>query len=253
MSAPLKVMASKVTEIIHLDWSSWYNTVGKIFSSVWDRRKEILYCNASVCMARQNNHTPECILIGTECYDSWVWAIYLFILYWRPLLKQSKTLLFGLSQVSAVVLFFVKHLSVLVLLYRLSLECFRYHTCRYGSRGRSRILQGRGLTQGKLVITLNYCHPTPNHRCIVVITIGESMDDLPHELCFILCSLFKMSKEAFWSYAFPAEGGHLPPWLPWIDTRAGPDFCACCARSLGLWQLCGHSLRNDLGLPIERA
>ena len=24
-------------------------------------------------------HPPECIVIDTECYDGWVWAIYLFI------------------------------------------------------------------------------------------------------------------------------------------------------------------------------
>ena len=31
-------------------------------------------------MAQQSNPTPlECVVNGTECYDGWVWAIYLFI------------------------------------------------------------------------------------------------------------------------------------------------------------------------------
>ena len=38
--------------------------------SVWDRRKEILYGNGSICEVGQNNPTPECVVNGTGCYDS---------------------------------------------------------------------------------------------------------------------------------------------------------------------------------------
>ena len=37
--------------------------------SVRDRRKEILYGNGLVDNVNQNNPTPECEVIGTECYD----------------------------------------------------------------------------------------------------------------------------------------------------------------------------------------
>ena len=48
--------------------SSWYNKVGDILVSVWDRRKQFLYVDGSACMARQNNPTPpECVVSGTEC------------------------------------------------------------------------------------------------------------------------------------------------------------------------------------------
>ena len=36
---------------------------------VWDRMKEILYCNRSVGEVIQNNPTPECEVNGTMCYD----------------------------------------------------------------------------------------------------------------------------------------------------------------------------------------
>ena len=32
-----------------------------------------------VCTFQQNNATPECVVDGTEYYDSWVRAIYLFM------------------------------------------------------------------------------------------------------------------------------------------------------------------------------
>ena len=48
--------------------SSWYNKVGNFLVSVWDRRKQLLYVDGSVCVARQNNPTPpECMVSGTEC------------------------------------------------------------------------------------------------------------------------------------------------------------------------------------------
>ena len=38
--------------------------------SIWVRRKQSLYTDESACMAGQNNPTPpECMVIGTECYD----------------------------------------------------------------------------------------------------------------------------------------------------------------------------------------
>ena len=45
-----------------------------------NRSKQLLYTDRSACMTRQNEPTPaECVVNGTECYDSWVWAIHLFI------------------------------------------------------------------------------------------------------------------------------------------------------------------------------
>ena len=38
--------------------------------SVWDRRKEILYDNASIGEVSQNNPTPGCMVNGSGCYDS---------------------------------------------------------------------------------------------------------------------------------------------------------------------------------------
>ena len=37
--------------------------------SVWDRKKEILHANGSICEVGQNNPTLECEVNGTECYD----------------------------------------------------------------------------------------------------------------------------------------------------------------------------------------
>ena len=56
--------------LVNNECSSWYNRVGDFLVSVWDRRKQLLYVNGSACMARQNNPTPECVVNGTECYDS---------------------------------------------------------------------------------------------------------------------------------------------------------------------------------------
>ena len=43
----------------------------EIFStSVWLRRKELLYVNGSVDVVNQNSPTSECNVNGTECYDS---------------------------------------------------------------------------------------------------------------------------------------------------------------------------------------
>ena len=50
--------------------SSWHSRVGNFLVSIRDRRKEILYGNGSACTAQQNNPTPECMVNGTECYDS---------------------------------------------------------------------------------------------------------------------------------------------------------------------------------------
>ena len=35
------------------------------------------YIDKSACMAQQNIPTPECVVNDTECYDGWVWAVYL--------------------------------------------------------------------------------------------------------------------------------------------------------------------------------
>ena len=49
---------------------------------IWDRRKQLSYTNGSAYIAQQINPSPlECVVNGTECYDGWVWAIYLFIYY----------------------------------------------------------------------------------------------------------------------------------------------------------------------------
>ena len=74
--------------LINNECSSWYNRVGNFFVSVWDRRKPLLYVDRSACMTWQNNSTPECVINGTECYDSWVWVIYLFT-EWREGERES--------------------------------------------------------------------------------------------------------------------------------------------------------------------
>ena len=66
--------------ILHVECSSWYNRVGDFWVSICDRRKQLLYTDGSACMAWQINPTPpECVVNGTECFDSWMWAIYLFV------------------------------------------------------------------------------------------------------------------------------------------------------------------------------
>ena len=50
--------------------SSWYNGAGHFLVSVQDKRKQLLYIDGSACTAGQNNPTPECMVNGTECYDS---------------------------------------------------------------------------------------------------------------------------------------------------------------------------------------
>ena len=49
-------------------------------------RKQHLYSSGSACMTQQNNPTPEYVVSGTECYDSWVWVIYwnTLRLVWEP-------------------------------------------------------------------------------------------------------------------------------------------------------------------------
>ena len=60
--------------------NSWCNRVNDFLVSIWDRRKQLLYTDGSACKAWQVNPTPlECMVNDTECYDSWVWAIYLLI------------------------------------------------------------------------------------------------------------------------------------------------------------------------------
>ena len=50
--------------------NSWYNRVGDVLISLWDRRKQLLYTDGSACMTRQNNPAPpECVVNGTEFYD----------------------------------------------------------------------------------------------------------------------------------------------------------------------------------------
>ena len=67
--------------LVNNECSSWCNTVSDFLVSVWDGRKQLFCIDGAVCMPRQNNPTPECVVNGTEYYDSWVSAIYLFI-YW---------------------------------------------------------------------------------------------------------------------------------------------------------------------------
>ena len=50
--------------------SSWYNEVDIFKVSVWGRRTQLMHVDRSACMARQKNPTPECIVNGTECYNS---------------------------------------------------------------------------------------------------------------------------------------------------------------------------------------
>ena len=42
-------------------------------------------------MGQQNNPILECMVNNTECYDSWVWVIYLFI-YQYTLSQGRKTI-----------------------------------------------------------------------------------------------------------------------------------------------------------------
>ena len=56
--------------------------MGDFLVSIWDRRKQLLYVSGSAFMTRQNNPTPECVVNGTECYDSLSMSdlfIYLFV------------------------------------------------------------------------------------------------------------------------------------------------------------------------------
>ena len=73
------IFAKTTVCLINDECSSWYTGVGKFLVSVWNRRKQCLYVAGSACMAWQNSPTPECVVNGTECYDGWVWAVYLFI------------------------------------------------------------------------------------------------------------------------------------------------------------------------------
>ena len=62
-------LGGKQGVLVKDECSSWYNIVGDSFIISLGRRKEILYSSASVCMAQQNNPTPECVVNSTECYD----------------------------------------------------------------------------------------------------------------------------------------------------------------------------------------
>ena len=55
--------------LINDECSSWYDSVGDILMSVWDRRKEILCGNGIVGEVNRNNPTLECEVNGAKCYD----------------------------------------------------------------------------------------------------------------------------------------------------------------------------------------
>ena len=56
--------------LVNDECNSWYNTVGKIFIYIWDRRKQLLYTDGSACKAKQMKATPlEWVVNGTECFD----------------------------------------------------------------------------------------------------------------------------------------------------------------------------------------
>ena len=65
--------------LVNDECSSWFDGVGDLLVSVWEGWKEISYSNGSSCTTQWNNPTPERMVNGTECYDSWVWVIYSFI------------------------------------------------------------------------------------------------------------------------------------------------------------------------------
>ena len=43
---------------------------GDFLVSVWNRRREILCGNGSICEDSRNNPTPECKVSGNESYES---------------------------------------------------------------------------------------------------------------------------------------------------------------------------------------
>ena len=45
--------------LVNKEYSLWYNRVGDLLMSVWDRGKEILYGNGSVGEVSRNNPTPS--------------------------------------------------------------------------------------------------------------------------------------------------------------------------------------------------
>ena len=49
--------------------SSWYNQVGDHLSSIWERRKILLYKNGSSHEVDQANPTIGCEINGINCYD----------------------------------------------------------------------------------------------------------------------------------------------------------------------------------------
>ena len=63
--------------LVNDERSSWYHRVDNFHRISRDRRKEILYRSGPARTARQNNPTPESMVDGTECFDGWVWVIYL--------------------------------------------------------------------------------------------------------------------------------------------------------------------------------
>ena len=99
--------------------NSWYNGVGDSLVWVWDRRKQLVYVYGSACMAQQNNPTPAFMVNGTECYDSWVWSIYLFFCVLRRLternlsLTKNNALLFVIITTAATTLFVTRLFSAL--------------------------------------------------------------------------------------------------------------------------------------------
>ena len=66
-------------------------TIGDFFLSIWERRKEILYCSGSACTARENSPTPQCVVNGIGCYLVIYLSMYMLSLkYYR---ESSKILL----------------------------------------------------------------------------------------------------------------------------------------------------------------
>ena len=56
--------------LVNDECASRYNGVGDYLVSVWDRRKEILYGDGSVCEVGQANPSPEREVDGTKCFGS---------------------------------------------------------------------------------------------------------------------------------------------------------------------------------------
>ena len=88
-------LSEKEGMLVKNECSSWYSRGSDFLVINFGWEKQLLYTYESACMTWQINPTPpECMDNGTECYDGWVWMIYLFIHAYSFLLLLCFTFLF---------------------------------------------------------------------------------------------------------------------------------------------------------------